>query len=60
MLRDGKFIKEEPPKIGSRYVPPPNLINLTCEEKFMQNILLENKPDKFSIMSKVLGMVLRV
>lgn len=22
MLRDGKFIKEDPPKIGSAYVPP--------------------------------------
>jgi len=22
MLRDGKFIKEEPPRIGSAYVPP--------------------------------------
>lgn len=43
MLRDGKFIKEAPPKIGSHYIPPTER-EYSDEEKAMQEINLGGKP----------------
>lgn len=46
MLRDGKFIKEEPPKIGCNYIPKVRR-EYTHEEQVMQEINLgyESKMD---------------
>lgn len=43
MLRDGKFIKETPPKIGSHYIPPLER-EYSEEEQMMQEINLGHKP----------------
>lgn len=59
MLRDGQFIKEEPPKIGSHYVPQPQS-ELTKEERFAQNLLLGIEEKRQSFLSKVLGVMMRV
>lgn len=44
MLRDGKFIKEKPPKIGSHYVKPIER-EYSEEEKLMQEVNLGYKPE---------------
>jgi hypothetical protein len=43
MLRDGKFIKEPPPKIGCNYIPPFER-EYSDEEQAMQEINLGGKP----------------
>jgi len=43
MLRDGKFIKEDPPKIGCNYIPPFER-EYSDEEQAMQEINLGSKP----------------
>lgn len=60
MLRDGQFIREEPPKIGSHYIPNITGIPPTKEEQFMQNILLGIHHQEQSFLSKVLGYMMRV
>ncbi len=40
MLRDGHFIKEDPPKIGAHYVPQFYVKPATPEERFAQDVLL--------------------
>lgn len=60
MLRDGKFIKEDPPKIGVFYMPRYKLDEYSPEEKFAQAVLLGYREDQKSFLSKVLGFVLRV
>lgn len=42
MLKDGKFIKEPPIKIGVHYVPPSKK-TFTEEEKEMQQVLLRER-----------------
>jgi hypothetical protein len=59
MLRDGKFIKEAPPKIGSHYIPQ-QAAPIGKEEQFVQSILLGNEERRQSFLSKVLGVMLRV
>lgn len=58
MLRDGKFIKEAPPKIGAHYLPAKQQ-EFNKEEQFVQNILLGIEERRQSFLSKVLGAVLR-
>lgn len=60
MLRDGKFIKEDPPKIGVFYTPKLKEDELTPEERLAQSILLNYQDTKHSLLSKVLSFVLRV
>lgn len=60
MLRDGQFIKEEPPKIGRFYVPKFKEEQCTPEERFAQSVLLGYRDPKLSLFSKVLGLMLRV
>jgi hypothetical protein len=59
MLRDGRFIKEEPPKIGAHYTPkagnPP-----TPEERLVQDILLNGRNERQSFLSRMFGVMLRV
>lgn len=60
MLRDGKFIKEDPPKIGSHYIPSSRPALTSKEEQFMQSVLLGIEERQQSFLSKILGAVLRV
>ena len=60
MLRDGKFIKEDPPKIGKFYIPKIKEDDRTPEEQFVQNLLLGYREQQYSLLSKVFGFILRV
>lgn len=60
MLRDGKFIKEDPPKIGQFYVPKFREDERTPEERFAQNLLLGYQEKQYSLLSKIFGLILRV
>jgi hypothetical protein len=60
MLRDGQFIKEEPPAIGAHWVPTNKDDTITPEERFAQNLLLGVRDSKTSVLSKVLGRVLGI
>ena len=59
MLRDGRFIKEPPPRIGCFYVPAKPVV-ASPEEAFIQNVVLGNRQDEHSFLSKVLGFMLRL
>lgn len=58
MLRNGCFIKEPPPRIGSHYVREHFPRDYTEEERFMQDVLLDKKPSReaawFSFLSRLL------
>lgn len=43
MLKDGVFVREEPPVIGRYYIPKKTI---TPEERFMQDILLGEEQDR--------------
>lgn len=60
MLRDGHFIKEDPPKIGQFYIPGSKEDDWTPEERFMQDLLLGYREQEHSLLSKVFGFILRV
>lgn len=60
MLRDGKFIKEAPPKIGQFYIPKSREDERTPEERFAQNLLLGYQEKQYSLLSKIFGLILRV
>ena len=60
MLKDGKFIKEELPKIGQFYVPKFREELYTPEERFAQSVLLGYREKGFSFFSKMLGIMLRI
>ena len=60
MLRDGQFIKEDPPKIGAHYVSNYKPQFFSKEEQFMQSVLLGIEEKRQSFLSKVLGIMLRV
>ena len=60
MLKQGRFIKEEPPKIGQYYTPRNKEETHTPEEYFAQNLILGNTDRKYSFFSKFLSVMLRV
>jgi hypothetical protein len=60
MLRDGYFIKEEPPKIGAHYTPQLYQKPATPEERFVQDIMLGSKPYNLSPVTLFLGRLLSV
>ena len=60
MLKDGRFIKEEPPKIGRYYVPKTKEDACTPEERFVQNIILGHREANYTFLSKMLGYMLRI
>lgn len=60
MLRDGYFIREEPPKIGSHYTPQFYQKPATPEERFVQDIVLGIPPAHLSPVVKFLGRLLSV
>jgi hypothetical protein len=59
MLKDGRFYREEPPKIGEFYTPKPKEDTCTPEERFVQDIILGHQ-EKPKLLSKVLGYMLRI
>lgn len=46
MLKDGKFIKEEPPEIGKLFIPEHKWEKFTPEERFVQDLLLDSNKSK--------------
>lgn len=60
MLREGTFIKENPPTIGQFYVPKYKVDQWTPEERFMQSVLLGIEEQKNSLLSKLFGLMLRI
>lgn len=60
MLRDGNFIREDPPRIGAHYVPQFYARPTTPEERFMQDIILSVRPIKQSPITKLLGRLLAI
>jgi len=60
MLRDGQFIKEDPPKIGKFYTPQIREDERTPEERFMQDLLLGYRHEQHSFLSRVFSIILRV
>ena len=60
MLRDGEYIREAPPKIGIQYIPRPNAGSTSKEELFAQDIILMKEERRQSVLSKILGAVLRI
>lgn len=59
MLKDGQFIKEEPPKIGANYTPKTGVLP-TPEERLVQDVLLGYKNQPQSFLSRIFGVMLRV
>ena len=59
MLKDGQFIREEPPKIGAHYTPKAGTVP-TPEERLVQDILLGYRAQRQSFFSRVFGVMLRV
>lgn len=60
MLRNGCFIKEPLPRIGSHYVRAHSPRSYTEEERFMQDVLLDKKPSREAILAKLLGRLLKI
>ncbi len=60
MLRDGHFIKEDPPRIGAHYVPQFYSRPATPEERFVQDVVLGVPPQSVSVITRVLGRLLAV
>ena len=59
MLKNGQFIKEDPPKIGSHYIPTKPM-PFSREEQFVQSVLLGINDNRQSLLSKLFGFMLRV
>jgi hypothetical protein len=60
MLKDGRFYKEELPKIGKFYIPKPKEDQCTPEERFVQDIILGQQEKGHRFLSKMLGYMLKM
>ncbi len=60
MLKDGRFYKEELPKIGKFYTPKQKEDTCTPEERFVQDIILGHRDKGHTFLSKMLGFMLRI
>ena len=60
MLRDGYFIKEDPPRIGAHYIPQFYTRATTPEERLIQDIVLSAEPYRTSVFTKFLGKILAI
>ena len=60
MLKDGRFYKEEPPRIGKFYLPKQKEDQCTPEEQFVQDIILGREDRGPRLLSKVLGYMLKM
>ena len=59
MLQNGRFIKEEPIKIGVHWVPE-YAKKPTPEECFIQDVLLGINPYNTNMFEKILGKLLSI
>ena len=59
MLRDGQFIREEPPKIGLHWVPKVKEDLTTPEERFVQNLLLSGRKPELPLFARLFGRILK-
>ncbi len=53
MLKNGTFIKEEPPEIGKLFIPEYKWENFTPEERFVQDLLLDNANKNKTFIAKL-------
>jgi hypothetical protein len=60
MLLDGRFIKEDLPKIGTHYYKAAREYKATPEECFIQDVLLGINPYSTSKLNKLLGKLLQL
>lgn len=60
MLKNGYFIKEDPPKIGAHYTRTYKPNTISKEEQFIQNVLLGIREQRQSFLSKILGFMIRI
>jgi hypothetical protein len=60
MLKDGKFIKEPPPKIGSFWIPPPKYRELNNEERLAEALYCGFNPQRPGLTSKLINALLRI
>lgn len=49
MLKDGMFVREEPPIIGRHYTPKKTI---TPEERFVQDLLLSEQQNRQPLLSR--------
>lgn len=61
MLRDGNFIKEDPPRIGAHYVPQFYSRTSTPEERLVQDIML-GQPilQRPNVITRIFGRLLAI
>ena len=60
MLVDGKFFREEPPKIGANWIPKYKDDLITPEERIVQDALLGVRSPEFSVFARVFGKILKI
>lgn len=60
MLKEGKFIKEEPPKIGAHYSLDVHQRKLTPEEYFAQDVILGINPYNTTTLERLIGKLLQL
>jgi hypothetical protein len=60
MLKDGKFIKEPPPKIGAFWVAPYKQRELTNEEKLAEALYCGYNPERVGLTTKLINALLRI
>lgn len=61
MLRDGYFIREEPPRIGAHYVPRFYSRSTTPEERLVQDIVLgQPVSQRPNVITRLFGRLLTI
>jgi hypothetical protein len=60
MLVNGKFYREEPPKIGANWRPKYKDDTITPEEQLVQDALLGVRSPEFSVFARVFGKILKI
>ena len=61
MLRDGYFIREEPPRIGAHYVPQFYNRSTTPEERLVQDIVLgQPMTQRPNVITRLFGRLLTI
>jgi hypothetical protein len=60
MLKDGKFIKEPPPKIGAFWVAPYKQRELNNEERLAEALYRGYNPERMGLTAKLINALLRI
>ncbi len=60
MLKDGKFIKEPPPKIGAFWVAPYKKRELNNEERLAEALYRGYNPERMGLAAKLINALLRI